>query len=246
MRKSLNTLMVAMTFAIFFWPSICSANEPPGAEHHNGFEPINEHEYLTARKDICRYNIFPQVLTGDNAIKDELISKVMEIDDDARYIDSLPMVSDWFSYEISEINYEDTPIYMLEFTTPIDCFCYLATKTTDGTLSISGVKMDSAPIVISKNGYIACFKESNDAYYIRTTIYTLSLDKTTGNVSIIKLGTFSPATDCRLVCSEHQHPVFWHAGTLYIEGIEFEENFDSIRGNDKEFPNYYKLVINNQ
>lgn len=236
--------------AILFLPSICLGNEQPDG---NEFEPIDKQEYLIAQRDTQQYNLTPKRLAKDSAILDEFLSKVIEMDEQAKWVysrvnDSDPYAEIW--YDLFEITFEDTPIYMLEFVTGIWDFCYLATKASNGTLYISDVRIDSAPIVFSKEGYIAGFDEVVDAYYVQPTICTFSLDKTTGNISVKKIGTFSNIGDpWKLDRIEYQgeymidrQPAFWYADTLYMEGLMLDTS-PGHEHTEIAYPCYYKLDI---
>lgn len=231
MRKLINAVVVA----IFFWPSICLGDNRPDGD---GFEPIDKQEYLAAKKDFYNYTLIPEELYS-YSLPNEFISKVIEIDDEAKcvYQEFIEGGSCDFYPTLFEINYEDTPIYMLEFVSPIWDFCYLATKAADGTLSVSDVKIDSAPVVFSKNGYIAGFRETVDGFWINPTIYTFSIDNTDGKVSVTKIDTLMDS-GWRYNWAR-QHSVFWHNGAVYIEGLKRMPDEYYIKTSHC----YYKLVV---
>lgn len=238
--------MTAMAVTIFSWPSVCFDDELPNRDK---IEPIDAQEYSSAQQDMLRYNIFPKKATVDSTILNEFLSKVIVFDKDVR--DIFSMNPDY--YDLFEMSSEGMTIYMLEFEIyGVWKFCYLATKTADGALSVSDVKIDSSPIVMSKDGYIAGFSEVGDGYWTQPTIYTFSLDETTGELSITKLGTFINADGdfwrihycyCPGLTFEFAslHPVFWRTGTLYMEGLQMPIEVDGIWQADSV--SYYKLVV---
>lgn len=247
MKRLLIVFLAAMAVTIFPWPSVCFGDELPNRDK---IEPIDAQEYSAAQQDMFRYNIFPKKVTGDSAILDEFLSKVIVFDKDVR--DFYLMEPDY--YDLFEMSSGGTTIYMLEFEIyGVTKFCYLATKTADGALSVSDVKIDSSPIVISKDGYIAGFTEVGDGFWAQPTIYTFSLDKKTGKLSIKKLGTFINADGDswqihQCFCPglafdfvEGPHPAFWRSGTLYMEGLIMPYVIGDTLYTDRV--NYYKLVI---
>lgn len=242
--------MAAMAVAVLSWPTVCFGEERLDSVTYDRFEPIGKQEWLSVRQDMYLYNLIPEEIDTNCELFKEFCSKVFEIDDIAKDIYSSQKedeIDEYFT-NLFRISYNDTFIYVLEFISFVDDFCYLATKAADGKLCISDVKIDSAPVVISKDGYIAGFEENIDEYYVKPTIYTFSLDKATGNISLTKIGTFfNRSEDWKLYPLEVwdtyltacPNPAFWHEDTLYMEGLML----DMSPGHEGEvvYPCFYKL-----
>ena len=177
---------------------------------------IDSLEFSLAEKHFSDYNIEMVSIQDQNELKKEFMYKLFEYDKEVKFIYDCSFEAEEFIYEFKCFDFNNDVIYVMEFTTPIKHFLYMATVSPTNTLNISYVKIDAMQYVISKTGLIAGFKDTIDAFYVDSNIYQLSVDRHK-ILTISKIFHFYNRGKHWCV-DDKPRSTLWYKNALYIHG----------------------------